>query len=166
MIPELRLFCLSHHRDFSLFQNAQEEFWRSFRSDFPTVFWTRLREGILEATPDSEEFESLVASFALNAALVAAEIAGFKEDEKNSHIIDALGYARDSLDAQAAADMTSTIALGQIRSDDIQVHPLVIQEQRTEEADLELLSALEDAPWSEDMIAALRRRSTSQGALL
>src|SRR5271168_4665185 len=75
MLPELQSFCVTESRDFSIFQKAREEYWRSLMDSSPSISWIQFREDILNATPDSEDFGSQEASFALNAALVAADIA-------------------------------------------------------------------------------------------
>lgn len=78
-------------------------------SGHSSISWGQFMEDILDATPDTEEFGTLAASFALNAALIAAEIAGFIEDGQDSHIVEAIGYARDSLDAKATNEMGAVV---------------------------------------------------------
>src|SRR2546427_7291052 len=109
MIPELRSFCIDESLDFSCFQAAREEFWRSLIDGEPSISWAQLREDILSATPDSEDFGSLAASFALNAALVAADIAEFLADGQDGHIVEAMGYAQNSLGAYVINEMEAVV---------------------------------------------------------
>ncbi len=169
MIPALRAFCLLENRDFSTYQKAREEFWRSLRGDAQDVSWARLREDILDATPDSEDYGSLEASFALDAALVAADIAGFLADGQYSHIVEPLTfYVLNSLSAFVlnenevnVVDYTMVKAINKL----VNTHPLVLREARKEEEDVAFLSAVPDTPWREDVFSAVRRRSETQGSL-
>ena len=165
MIPELRSFCLTERRDFSVFQNARKEFWQWFMGDDSLISWGQFREDILSATPNSEDFGTLVALFALNAALVAADIAGFIEDGRDNHIVEAIGYARDSLDAYAINELRAAV-FNHIVEDYVKAHPLVQKEGRTEEKDVALLSAMQDTPWPENVVSLLRHRAETQDSLL
>jgi len=115
--------------------------------------------------PDSEEFGSVDALFALNAALVAAEIAGFIADDNDHHIIDAIGYARDSLDAKATIETEATVydrAVGER----VAANQLVQRERQAEEEDVAFLPALVGDVGSPEIIARLRQRAESQPGLL
>ena len=57
----------------------------------------RLRENILNETPDAEDFGAVEGSFVLNATLVAWNIAGTIGEGENSHIVEAMGYAESAL---------------------------------------------------------------------
>ena len=165
MIPELRSFCVTESRDFSIFQEAREEYWRSLMDSSPSISWTKLREDILNATPDSEDFGSQEASFALNAALVAADIAGFLADGQDIHIVEALGYALNSLSAYVI-DETGVVSYDRTISDFVNVHPLVQKEARAEEEDVAFLAGFQDPPWPERIFSMVRRRAETQRGLL
>jgi len=165
MIHELQSFCATERRDFSIFQKAREEYWRSLMDSSPSISWTKLREDILNATPDSEDFGSQEASFALNAALVAADIAGFLADGQDIHIVDALGYALNSLSAYVI-DETGAVSYDRTISDFVKVHPLVQKEARAEEEDVAFLSGIQDPPWPENTLSVVRRRVETQRGLL
>jgi uncharacterized protein YjaG (DUF416 family) len=165
MISELRSFCVTESRDFSIFQEAREEYWRSLMDSSPSISWTKLREDILNATPDSEDFGSQEASFALNAALVAADIAGFLADGQDIHIVEALGYALNSLSAYVM-DETGVVSYDRTISDFVNVHPLVQKEARAEEEDVAFLAGFKDPPWPESIFSMVRRRAETQRGLL
>jgi uncharacterized protein YjaG (DUF416 family) len=165
MIPELRSFCVAENRDFSLFQRAREEFWQWLMGGDSSISWGRFREDILNAAPDTEDFGALEGSFALNAALVAADISGFIEDGQERHVVEALGYARDSLDANAT-NQTGAVVFDRAVEDYVNAHPLVQKEARTEEEDVAFLSAIQDPPWPADIFSSLRHRAETQRSLL
>jgi uncharacterized protein YjaG (DUF416 family) len=165
MIPELRSFTAAKCLDFSCFQRARDEFWLSLKDNASAVSWAELREDILNASPDSESFSCLAASFGLNAALVGAAIAGFLADGRDSHLIEAVGYARDSLDANANSE-NGTMVHNKEAEDYVTTHPLVQRERKAEERDIAFLSAMQDAPWSAEVFSALRRRAETQSSLI
>ncbi len=92
MVPALRSFCLIENREFSTYQKARDEFWRSLRGGAQGVSWARVREDIFDATPDTEDYGSLEASFALDAALVAADIAGLLSDGQDDYLVEPLTF--------------------------------------------------------------------------
>src|ERR1700753_3477452 len=165
MIPDLRAFCLAEGRDFSIFQKSRDECWRSLMDSSRPISWGWLQEDILGAIPDSEDFGSQQASFALNTALVAAEVAGFLADGQDNHIVDAMGYALDSLSAYVI-DETGAVAYDVTISDVVMVHPLVQKEARTEEEDVAFLSEIQNPPWPENMYSIVRHRAGIQQGLL
>ncbi|MGC2781332.1 MAG: DUF416 family protein, partial [Bradyrhizobium sp.] len=143
MIPELRSFCIAEGRDFSIFQKAREEYWQSLMDSSRSISWAQLREDILNATPDSEDFGSQESSFALNAALVAADIAGLLADGQDVHIVEAMGYALDSLSA-CVIDESGVVAYDKTIGDVVNSHALVQKEVRAEEDDVAFLSTIQD----------------------
>jgi uncharacterized protein YjaG (DUF416 family) len=165
MVPELRSFCIDESLDFSCFQTAREEFWRSLMDGESSISWAQLREDILNATPDSEDFGSLGASFALNAALVAADIAGFLADGQDGHIVEAMGYAQNSLGAYVINEM-GVVVYDRTIDDFVKVHPLVRKEKRAEEEDVAFLTTMQDAPWPANISSMLQRRAETQPSLL
>jgi hypothetical protein len=82
----------------------------------------QFRQDILSAAPDTEDFGTLAGSIALNAALVAADIAGFIEDGQERHVVEAIGYARDSLDANATRE-TGAVVFDRKVEDYVKAHP-------------------------------------------
>ncbi len=165
MIPELHSFCLAEGRDFSVFQKGRKEFWQWLMGGDSSISWGQFREDILSATPDSEDFGTLAASFALNAALVAADIAGFIEDGHDSHIVEAIGYARDSLDANATNEMGAAV-FNRAVEDYVKANPLVRKEVQTEEDDVAFLSPMQEPPWPENVVSMVRHRAETQRGLL
>ena len=169
MIPELRSFCRAQSRDFSIFQRDREEFWRFLADGHSSRSWPQLTEDILGATPDSDEFGTLEGSFALNAGLVAAEIAGFIADGQNSHIVDAASYAFDSLDFKIGSEpdivFDDPTAMEYV-DDYVMAHPFAKRERQTEEEDVSLLATLPDAAWPAHTVAMLRHRAESRQGLL
>jgi uncharacterized protein YjaG (DUF416 family) len=165
MIPELCSFLVAEGLDFSPFGRAREEFWRSLMSADSSVSRVQLREEILNATPDTANFGTFAASFALNAALVAAALAEFLADGEDSHIIEAVGYARDSLHAHAWKE-TGKLVYDQTVRDYVEAHPLVHRERRREEDDAAFLNGIQDAPWPAHVFHMIQHRAETQRSLL
>jgi uncharacterized protein len=168
MIPELRSFCLAESRDFSIFQEAREDFWRSLADANSLTSWAQLTQDILDATPSTEDFGGLEVSFALNASLLAAETAAFIADGKDEHIVDGTRYAFDSLDfkVRVPVEEKGVYGYGLTLGDYVRAHPLVTRERQVEEEDVSFLTTLPDGQWSADIVAALRHRVESQRGLL
>jgi hypothetical protein len=164
MIPALFSFRLTEGLDVSVFQEAGEKFWRSLTEGARPVSWGVLRDDILSATPDSEDFGSLEASFALNAALVAADIAGFLEDGQDAHIVEPMQYVLNSLDAYVLDPIEGLIG-DKSMNQFVERHPLVQKEKRREEEDVIFLSRMPNVPWSEHAMSKLRHRVENQGSL-
>jgi uncharacterized protein YjaG (DUF416 family) len=165
MIPELRDFCFSEGRDFSIFQKAREQFWQTVRGSESTSHWKELREDILDAAPNTEDYGTLAGSFALNATLVAAETAGFIDDGQDAHILDAIRYAEESLNACIITGL-GLLAYNRRINELVEIHPLVEKERRVEEEDCAFLSTLTDPPWSDNLLSVLQHRATTQSNLL
>jgi hypothetical protein len=162
-------FYLAEGLAFSVFQEAREKFWGSLVQGAPPISWAQLRDDILDATPDTEDSGSKEAGYALDAALVAADIAGLLEDGKEMHIVEAMQYALNSLDAYVLDQLGVVFVYKSIvksLNELVEAHALVRNERRKEEGDVLLLSTMPDTPWSEDVVAMLRDRAEVQGSLL
>jgi hypothetical protein len=122
-------------------------------------------EKILDSLPDSEDDGSLAAQFALNAGLVAADIAGLAEDGENTHVIEAIEYARDSIHAKAASEMR-TLVYDPTVEEAVSTHPLVHKERQREEEDLTFLGSFPEGPWLQNAVSMLRDRAQAQETLL
>src|SRR5260370_20835251 len=136
MIPELRSFCLSEGRDFSIFQNAHDEFWRYLADGESPISWAQLTQDILDATPSTVDFGTLEGSFALNASLLAAETAAFIADGKDEHIVHATRYAFDSLDFKVRVPVEEKGVYGYgvaHLGDYVRAHPLLTRERQLED---------------------------------
>jgi uncharacterized protein YjaG (DUF416 family) len=165
MLPELRSYFLASGRDFIVIQTASERFWQLLSSEQTFVSWNELREKILDSLPDSEDDGSLAAQFALNAGLVAADIAGLAEDGENTHVIEAIEYARDSIHAKAASEMR-TLVYDPTVEGAVSTHPLVHKERQREEEDVTFLGSFPEGPWLQNAVSMLRDRAQAQETLL
>jgi uncharacterized protein YjaG (DUF416 family) len=165
MLPELRSYFLASGRDFIVIQTASERFWQLLSSEQTFVSWNELREKILDSLPDSEDDGSLAAQFALNAGLVAADIAGLAEDGENTHVIEAIEYARDSIHAKAASEMR-TLVYDPTVEEAVSAHPLVHKERQREEEDVTFLGSFPEGPWLQNAVSMLRDRAQAQETLL
>jgi uncharacterized protein YjaG (DUF416 family) len=165
MLPELRSYFLASGRDFIAIEAARERFWQLLSGDETFASWAKLREKILDSLPDMDDDGSLPAQFALNAGLVAADITGLAEDGENSHVIEAIEYARDSIHAKAASEMR-TFVYDPTVEEAVSRHPLVQKERLREEEDVMFLNNLPEAPWPHNIFSMLRDRAQTQETLL
>ncbi|TKB08916.1 MAG: DUF416 family protein [Mesorhizobium sp.] len=165
MCPDLRFFCLTEGRDFSVFEKAHRAFWIGLKEKETSISWNLLYEEILAAAPDSEEFGSWDGSYALNAALVAAEIAAFAHVPQDQNVIDAIGYARNSLDAKASSEVPS-VSYTSAEEVYIDQHPLVEIERNREKDDVEFLSSIDDSEWYGKILPEIEMRASAQSSLL
>ncbi|MEA1677475.1 DUF416 family protein [Nitrospirillum sp. BR 11163] len=165
MVPDLRSFCLSEGRDLSVFEKSRSEYWAYLASKSEGISWAKIREDILDATPDSEDFGYQEASFAINAALVAADIAGLLVDGQDAHLKEAMGYALNSLSA-FAIDEIGVTAYDRAIANVIKTHPLLEREARTEEEDVAFLSIMQDPPWPKNILSTVQHRAETQSGLL
>jgi uncharacterized protein YjaG (DUF416 family) len=165
MLPELRSYLHSSGRDFVLIEAARKKFWQLLSGDETSVSWDELTEKLLDLLPDSEDDGSLAAQFARNAGLVAADIAGLAEDGRNSHVVEAVGYAIESIDAKVSDEMRVFIYNRAIE-EAILEHPLMRREGQREQEDIAWLRQLPEAPWPENIVSMLWDRVQTQEPLL
>jgi uncharacterized protein YjaG (DUF416 family) len=165
MSPELHSYFLSSGRHFVIFQAARKKFWQLLSGDETFTSWDELREQLLDLLPDSEDDGSLAAQFARNAGLVAADIAGLAEDGHNSHVIDAVGYAIESIDAKVSGEMRVFVHDRAIEQAILE-HPLMQRERQREQDDVTFLATLPETPWPQSRFSMLRDRAQAQEPLL
>jgi uncharacterized protein YjaG (DUF416 family) len=165
MLPELFSYFLASERDFSLMQRASKTFWQFSSSNETSASWSELRETILDALPDMDDDGSLAAQFALNAGLVAADIAGLADDGQDSHVTEAIGYALASVYAKATIG-TQIYVYSRAVEEAVIRHPLFQREREREEDDVAFLASLPEAPWPQNVVSMLRERAQAQEALL
>jgi hypothetical protein len=163
MIPALFTFYLAEGLDLSVFQEAREEFWRALIQD-QRISWARLRDDILNATFDSEDFGSLEALLALNAALLAGDIAGFLAEGQDGYLVDAMRYMLNTASAYVHEQM-GVLAFDRSINKFVDAHPLICKERQKEEEDVLFLSRMPDTPWSESAVMMLRERAEVRGSL-
>lgn len=165
MIPELRSFCVTEGRDYSAFQRFHEQLWCHLTCHKSPVPWLELRNGMLNATPDSEDFGTPVASSALSAALVAIATADFANDYQDTHVLAAIGYTLDALDASAVGELDALI-VNRTVDRYVNSHLLLERERHRQEDDIAFLTAIANVPWPVSAVAMLLDRAKTQGALL
>jgi hypothetical protein len=164
MIQELQSFCVSHDRDFAIFDSARKLFLEHLNGENPAVSLAQVRNDILKETPDTEDFVGVQTTFALNAGLVAWEIAGFLEDNLDQHLLDAIGYAGDSTDAYAVEEFGAIVIDAAVEAY-ASSHRFLVREKQREIADIEFLRNLSDDLPRNSLSSTLMSRLRSQGSL-
>ena len=165
LAPELRLFCSMEGIGVARFEDAYEQFWQFLANPQMSVAWDELGERILQVAPDSETYGTALGAFALNAALVAAEIAKYIADGADTHIIDSIGYAIESLHAKVSGDL-GVFAYSDAIETQIAFSPLVQRERLIAEDDIALLRRMPDVPWSTREISELRLRAEARDSIV
>jgi hypothetical protein len=165
MLPELRSYFLASARDLGVIEKARANFWRLLSDDQISNSWEALREEILNALPDSEHLGTVASAFALNAGLVAADIAGLAEDGKDSHVLQAIECSHDSVDAKTRSEMRRFV-YDPALEEAARTSPLLYRERQREEDDVAFLGSLPEAPWPQEVISMLRDRAQAQDSLL
>ena len=164
MLPELMDFFLSENQDFSLFENAYEYFNEYLKDEDVKIDLEQLKDEILNATPDSENYPTLAASFAMNAALVGVVIASYILNPQDSHIAEAMKYVRESLTAKIISEK-GALVYNRALEEYVQKHALFQNEKRVEENDIVFLCTLEDSLTSTNAISKVLGRAATQGGL-
>jgi hypothetical protein len=131
---------------------------RAAYGEHPTALPSRL-------LPDMDDDGSLAAQFALNAGLVAADIAGLAEDGQNSHVAEAIVHAQESIYATATIEM-QIFVYDRAVEEAVRKHPLMQKERKREEEDVTFLGSLPEAPWPQNVFSMLRDRAQAQEGLL
>ena len=168
MLPALLSFRTAEGLDLSIFQEAREKFWRALIQGSRPISWVRLRDDIHDAIPDSEDFGSLEASFAMDAALVAANIAGLLEDGQEIHVVEAMQYTSNSLYGYVMHQLGVIVVYKSIikfLNELVEAHALVRNERQKEKDDVLFLGTMPDTPWPEDIVSMLRDRAETQGSM-
>lgn len=165
MLPELHSYFIASGRDFSVIQQARERFWQLLSGDETFASWGELRENILDLLPDMDDDGSLAAQFALNAGLVAADIAGLADDGQDSHVTEPIDYALESIYATTISGM-QILVYDRAVEEAVRKHPLTQKEIKREEEDVTFLGSLPEAPWPQNVFSMLRDRAQAQENLL
>jgi hypothetical protein len=79
----------------------------------------------------------------------------------NGHLIEATGYSRDTLEANAVGETAAVAYIPEVETY-VRAHPLVLKESRVEEDGITFLGTMQDEPWSNSAVTELQQRSTLQ----
>lgn len=161
MLPSLIAFSKDTDVDCSCYLSARDTAWSALRDG---AVDEGLNQACLRNAPDTEEFSHELTSYALNAALAMSEILEFAVDGHEEHIAQVSTLARDSVSLYVGSLEPSIITTPE-KGRRIAAHPLMQQEQRREDEDIEFLSGLTDQ-FDKNMIASLKARANAQAPLL
>lgn len=161
MLPDLIAFSKDTGLDASCYMQGRGAAWSALQNgtvDQALIDWC------LKNAPDPDIFSHELTSYALDAALAMGDILEFTLDGNADHISYVATLARDSVHLYISSLETSTVTSREKvrRTAD---HPLMQQELRREEEDINFLCELPDQ-FDSIAISALRARANSQVPLL
>jgi len=160
MLPSLIAFSEDARFDVSSCLQAREAAWAWLLNG---AVDQGLSQACLRSAPDTDEFSRPMTSYALNAALAMSDIVEFTQDRRTDHIACVLTLVRDSLHLYLSGLEPSLVSSPE-KDRRIAQHPLMKQEQRREEGDIEFLSGL-PGRFDPKTIAVLRQRASDQTSM-
>jgi hypothetical protein len=161
MLPGLLAFPKDTGFDDSCYFRARDAAWRELRN---SAVDRALDQACIRSAPDTEKFSHALTSYALNAALAMTDIVEFTLDGRADHVSSVSRLAHDSIYLYLSSLEPSVASSSE---EDIRIarHPLMQQEQRREQEDIEFLAGLPDQ-LDKSAVSALRERASTQPALL
>jgi uncharacterized protein len=161
MLPSLVAFSKDTGFDCSCYLQAREVSWRALQGGEVSG---DLVQNCLDAAPDTEEFSHKLTSYALNAALAISDIVEFIRAGGTEQVAHVLTLARDSIHLYLSGLEVSVVSSPK-KDAWIANHPLMQQEQRREEEEIEFLRSLPE-DFDMKVVSSLRQRATNQPPLL
>lgn len=163
MMPAFKKFSADTGFDISRYQECLEQGWVYLNDKSHLAGYEEASQECYENAPDTEEFDHLLTSAALNAALSIGLLMGFLSDHNIDHIVEAAGLALDTVALYAqAAEAVSSLSPS---FDEVMQHPLVQQELVRQEEDLKFLSSLPSDVEQED-VRQIKERSEMMSELI
>jgi uncharacterized protein YjaG (DUF416 family) len=161
MLPGLLVFSKDTGFDDSCYLGARDAAWKGLQD---SAVDKALDQACVQGAPDTEKFSHPLTSYALNAALAMSDIVEFTLDGRADHVSSVSRLAHDSIYLYLSSMEPSVASSGE---GDIRIarHPLMQQEQRREQEDIEFLAALPDQ-LDRNAVSALRERANTQPPLL
>ncbi|MDE3137296.1 MAG: DUF416 family protein [Acidobacteriota bacterium] len=165
MLPGLTAFSKATGFDDCCYLEARGAAWATLQGNAASRASTQaLNQACLQNAPDTDKFSHESTSYALNAALAMSDILEFMLDGRADHIAHVSTLAQDSVDLYLSS-LGAPIASSPEENRKIASHPLMRQEQRREDEDINFLSDL-PGELDERAISALKARASEQAPLL
>lgn len=142
MMPTFQVFGADTGFDVSRYQKYVETAWAHLDGESPVDDWAEASEVCFDSAPDTEAFDHVLTSSALNAALSIGLAMSYLSDRNIDHILEATDLARDTVALYVQSiEATSPKSL---TYEEVMNHPLLQQELLRQEEDLIFLSSLPD----------------------
>lgn len=164
MLPELSRFYSDIGDSTSVFEYALRQYENFLRSSEIMVDWNALKEEIWNAIPDSEIHGEMLASLAMNAGLVCANISAILSVNSPEIVLESIGYANDFIDAY----LCSLSPERGISTDNkfVDSHPLFLREAKVRQSDIALLKTLPSNPWGTTEFNIIQSRIQMNGPMI
>jgi uncharacterized protein YjaG (DUF416 family) len=149
--------------DFRILRETLDWIWHSsINGDLSTVQVKRLIQLCEKEIPDTEEFESIYVSFALDVANAIVETLKFIEDREFLHIVDIASLCRDTVDMfiQEENDMDYTDPEFEQK---ILRHPLMVNELQRQNEIIRYLESCSEL--NSEIVQQLRNSSHGESIL-
>jgi len=162
MIPALYKFANEADFDSSIYRKCLNGAWSCLDRGRASFDDDCVKE-CLEHAPETEDYNHLLTSAALNSALSIAAMMEYMADDDVSHVVESAGLARDT--AASYAQEMEAVAPRSLSFDEVMTHTLVLRELQQQADDLEFVEALPvDIPQA--AIALVKERAATMPALL
>lgn len=162
-MPEFRKFAKDTGFDLTVYRDCLEQGWECLGGKARPHVYETLARACLESAPDTEEFDHLLTSAALDAALSINHLMTFLLDHNIDHIVDAAGLARDTVDL--FVQRTEAVHPFSLSLDKVARHRLMQQELKRQEEDLVFLERL-PTDVNQKAIPSLKERSKRSPEML
>jgi uncharacterized protein YjaG (DUF416 family) len=156
MMPEFLRFAGDTGYGLSTYLESLGKGWGYLEGKLEPDSYENLARRCLDGAPDTEDFDHILTSAALNAALSIGDLMLFLADQHIDHIVEAAGLARDTV--AMYVDRTQSVPPVSLPLDRIMKHPLVQQELRRQDEDLAFLTELPNYV-NQETVPLLRERS-------
>ncbi len=161
MAPGLQQFANDTGYDLSPYRECLEKGWAYLEGRPDPDGYERLAQNCVDNAPDTEDFDHVLRSAALDAALSISDLMTFLCDRNIGHIVEAAGWARDTVALYVDGVESDTPV--SLPLDRVMKHPLVQQELKRQKQDLAFLASLPD---DQGTVQLLREHSKRPPGLL
>ena len=142
MMPAFQKFSADTGFYISRYQGYLERGWAYLNGKSNLGGYEDASRDCYDNAPDTEAFDHVLTSAALNATLSIGALMSFLSDHNVDHIIEVTDLARDTV--ALYVQITEAVPPLSLGFDEVMNHPLVQQELLRQEEDLRFLSSLPD----------------------
>jgi uncharacterized protein YjaG (DUF416 family) len=156
MMPELHRFAKDTGLDPTVYRDRLEQGWQHLAGTTKLQDYQALAKACLDGAPDTENFDHIFTSAALDAALSINHLMIFLSDHNVDHVAEAAGLARDTV--ALFVDRTEAPRPCSLTNEQVNGHRLMQRELRRQQEDLIFSENLPNDV-DQEMFVRLRERS-------
>jgi uncharacterized protein YjaG (DUF416 family) len=162
-MPQLLLFAEDTGLDPTVYQDCLQQGWQHLAGTTGLHDYPALAKACLDSAPDTEDFNHIFTSAALDAALSIHHLMTFLSDHNVDHVAEAARLARDT--AHLFVVLKEAPRPYSLNNEQVNVHRLVQRELRRQQDDLIFLENLPNDVHQE-IVVTLRERSRQPPEML